>query len=722
MLFVGTKKLTDTPTYMQNRELSWLKFNERVLQESDRIEHPLLERLKFISIFTTNLDEFFMVRVGSIIDYVLLGTEYIDNKTGMSAQEQLDEIFKAVAPLYKVRDLSFLSTMEGLGHHGLKLLKMQELSDDEIKSLRKYFTQNIEPLLSPQIVDSRHPFPHLANKQLHIAVTLESKKGTLFGLIALPPTIDRKVHLEGDNYRFVLLEELIMYFADSVFGIYNVLEKNVIAVTRNADINMEEDSTEDTDYRQHMKALLRKRQRLSPVRLELNLPASKELLKFLCEKLRLNAAQVFYSSVPIDLSFCFSLSSSIDKQIANKLTWPVYTPTEIQFPERKKNILKNALSKDMLFSYPFESMQPFLELMSQAAQDPLVLSIKITLYRIDIQSKLAESLLFAVENGKEVTVLMELRARFDENNNIEWAQRLEEAGCRIIYGLPSFKVHSKICLITRKEFGKLQYITQIGTGNYNEKTARQYTDLSLITSNQEIGRDASNFFSNMLLGNIEGNYTKLLVAPYSFKNNIIQCIEDERQKAIDGIGGHIIIKCNSLTDKDIIESLMYASRDGVRISMIIRGICCLVPQIPSLTENIRVISIIGRFLEHSRIYCFGTGAEQKIYISSADLMTRNTQRRVEVACPILDPDLKYRVYQMLDTMLMDNTQAWEQYSDGRYISRYQQGNNLIISSQEIFAENALLSTINEETEKSKNISRISLMEYIRFAGRKIFRK
>ncbi|MDR1116840.1 MAG: polyphosphate kinase 1 [Oscillospiraceae bacterium] len=698
-------EVEDTAACMQNRELSWLKFNERVLQESNRIETPLLERLKFISIFTSNLDEFFMIRVGALMDYALLDKAYRDNKTGMTAQEQLGEIFHAAAPLYVQREQAYSSVTEGLSRHGVQLLRTRELNSDEIKSLKKRFTQDIMPLLSPQIVDSRHPFPHLTNKQLHIAVTLEYKKGRLFGLIALPPEMDRLVLLEEGGCRFVLPEDVIMYFADIAFGTHKVLEKNIIAVTRNADINMEEDfPDEGIDYRQHMKDLLKKRQRLSPVRLELTYPSSREMLQFLCEKLSLEVSQVFYSAAPLDLSFCFSLDRVIGKETFRRLVWPAHIPAETLPADKKANMLKLAAGKDLLLSYPFESISPFLALIRQAAEDTSVLSIKITLYRIDMQSKLAESLILAAENGKEVIVLMELRARFDEKNNIEWAQRLEEAGCRIIYGLVGYKVHSKVCLITRREFGKVQYITQIGTGNYNEKTSKQYTDLSLITSDQEIGRDAASFFGNLLLGNLEGHYTHLWVAPGNFKVNILQSIEAERQRALNGEEGRIIIKCNSLTDKDIIEKLTESARDGVKISMIVRGICCLIPGIQNSTENIRVISIVGKFLEHSRIFCFGTGSQKKIYISSADLMTRNTQRRVEVACPILDAGLKDRIFKMMETMLMDNTQAWEQFSDGRYILRHNPGADLIINFQELFTQDARVNALHAETEKSKGRS------------------
>ena len=685
----------DTAACMQNRELSWLKFNERVLHEANRIETPLLERLKFISIFTSNLDEFFMIRVGSLTDYALFDKTYYDNKTGMTAQEQLNEIFRATAPLYVLCERAFSSVMEGLSRHGVQVSKIQDLNDDELKSLKKHFTYNIMPLLSPQIIDSRHPFPHLTNKQIHIAVTLENKKGFLFGLIATPVEMDRLVFL-SDGCRFVLLEDLILYFADLVFNIYKVLERNVVAVTRNADIDTEELYDEDIDYRLHMQNLLKRRQRLSPVRMELRYPASRELLDFLCAKLSLKSSQVFYSAIPLDLSFCLSLDRIIDKETLKRLVWPPHAPAEMQSPVKKHNMLKIVQGKDLLFSYPYESISSFGALIRQAASDASVLSIKITFYRIDVQSKVAESLIFAAENGKDVIVLMELRARFDEKNNIEWAQRLEEAGCRVIYGLVGYKVHSKVCLITRVESGRILYITQIGTGNYNEKTAKLYTDLSLITANPEIGRDAADYFGNLLLGNLEGNYKHLWVAPRSFKNNVLQCIDDERKKSLNGEGGAVIIKCNSLTDKEIIEKLLEASRDGVRISMIIRGVCCIVPQIPNATDNIRVISIVGKFLEHSRIFCFGSGPAAKIYISSADLMTRNTQRRVEVACPVLDADLKGRILGMLEAMLGDNTNAWEQYSDGRYISRYQPGTDLVINSQELFTREAHSNAIHAE--------------------------
>jgi len=680
---------SETAAYMQNRELSWLKFNERVLMEASRTEMPLLERLKFISIFTSNLDEFFMIRVGSLADSVLLSKIPSDNKTGMSARQQLDEIYNVIPPLYALVGQAFSSVTDGLAKHGVELVKMQNVTGGELKTLKNYFALNVLPILSPSIIDAKHPFPHIPNKQLHVAVTLEKKKGTTFGLIAVPSGLDRLVFLESKGKRFVLLEDLILHFADLAFGTYRVLERNIIAVTRNADFDTEEELLdEDIDFRQHIKTLLKKRQRLAPVRLELADQTSSQMLDFLCLKLFLTSAQVVYSTAPLDLSFCYTLGRYLEKETYERLVWPVHIPVNPLPPSYKSNMLKLASQKDMLFAYPYESISPFLSLVRQAADDSKVLSIKITVYRLDAQSQLAESLILAAENGKEVIVLMELRARFDESNNIEWASRFEEAGCRVIYGLVGYKCHSKLCLISLMESGKLQYITQVGTGNFNEKTAKLYTDLSLITPNQEIGRDASTFFSNMLIGNLEGEYVHLLVAPNSFKNNILSLIEEERQKARKGEKGKIRIKCNSLTDKEIIEKLVQAGADGAEISMNVRGISCLVPQLPGVTDNIHIYSIVGKFLEHTRVFCFGEGKDTKVYISSADFMTRNTQRRVEVACPIFNAEIKERILWMMDVMAGDDTNAWDLYSDGRYILREPVDPENPKNSQEIFTQEA----------------------------------
>ena len=695
----------ETAAYMQNRELSWLKFNERVLLEANRTEVPLLERLKFISIFTSNLDEFFMIRVGSLSDSMLLGNEIYDNKTGMSMREQLDEIYRVIAPLYVLVGHAFSSVTHGLIKHGVEFVKMQDLTSSELKILKNHFVHNIMPLLSPSIIDTKHPFPHIQNKQLHIAVSLEKKKGTTFGLIAVPSEMERLVPLDRKGWRYVLLEDLILYFADLAFGSYSIIESCILAVTRNADVGTEDELLdEDMDFRQHMKALLKRRQRLAPVRLEMSTQVSPQLLDFLCVKLQIEPSQVFYSTAPLDLSFILTLGRYLDKDVQERLIWSAHVPVNPIPVSERGNMLALASKNDLLFSFPFESITPFLSMIRQAAEEPSVLSIKITLYRLDAQSKLAEYLILAAENGKEVIVLMELRARFDESNNIEWASRFEEAGCRVIYGLVGYKCHCKICLITSKYAGKLHYITQIGTGNYNEKTAKLYTDLSLITANQDIGRDAAAFFSNMLLGNLEGEYTHLWVAPNSFKTNILKKIEEQRQNVLKGKRGKIIIKCNSLTDNDIIDKLVVASDFGVEISMNIRGICCLVPQLPGVTDNISVFSVVGKFLEHTRIFCFGDGRDADIYISSGDFMTRNTERRVEIACPILDPDLKDRILWMLDVMFRDDTHAWDLFSDGRYILRKPVDLDNPINSQEFFTTEAQTraALLNDEQKRIKN--------------------
>jgi polyphosphate kinase len=709
---------TDFSHCIQNRELSWLKFNERVLEEANFSDNPPLERLRFISIFSNNLDEFYMIRVGSLTDYMLFAPEYFDNKTGMTAKQQLDAIFKQTTSLYALRDSYFFTVIENLTQFGIKHLKMHDLNHSEQKKVEKQFIRDIMPLLSPQIIDSRHPFPHIDNKQLHIAVALEYKNKSSFGLIAVPKTLERIIFLEGTT-RFVLLEDVIYYFSHITFKPYKVQNKTILAVTRNADINTEQGILdEDIDYRQFMQKLIKKRQRLTPVRLELQYAVKNAFIEFLCEKLNLKDTQVFLSSTPLDLNYCHKLEEKIEIENRKKLIRPVHTPWDIYSADKKINIMKHAQKKDQLLSHPYESMLPFLEMIKQAAEDPTILSIKITLYRLDSQSKLAESLIRAAENGKEVIVLMELRARFDEANNIEWSNRLDEAGCRIIYGPTGYKVHSKICLLTKKENGKIQYITQIGTGNYNEKTAKQYTDLSLITANQEIGKDAAIFFNNLLLGNHDGDYTHLWVAPNYYKQNILQCIETEKKKAENGENGKIIIKCNSITDKDIIAKLIEASQSGVKISMIVRGICCLIPRVSQLTENITIISIIGKFLEHSRIYCFGTGDNKKIYISSADLMTRNTERRIEISCPVLDVEIKQRIFEMLETMLIDNTKAWEQFSDGNYVLRHSSIDRTI-NSQTIFTEQARVSAAHMFAESMQNTKETLTSADFTHIGRKI---
>ena len=665
-------RIIDYSICMQNRELSWLKFNERVLEESTYMANPPLERLKFVSIFCSNMDEFYMVRVGSLTDFVLFAPEYYDNKTGMTAQEQLDAIYAQTSSLCARKDRYFADVMDELRRHDFHHLKIDDLDSSELKSLEKHFTREIAPLLSPQIIDSRDPFPHIDNKRLHVAVSIEHKSKPTFGLIPMPTALDRLHFLDEEGARFLLLEDIICYFSHLVFKPYKVQEKTILAVTRNADTSMEEINAvdEDIEYSQLMQKLLKKRMRLSPVRLELQYPVNDDFKSFFLEKLNLEEKHFFMSTAPLDLSYCYALEEKAYLGGRKDLVRQPHTAADVYAPAQKAQLMRTIQRKDMLFSYPYENISTFFELLRQAAEDPTVLSIKITLYRIDFQSKLAETLMRAAENGKEVIVAIELRARFDEENNIAWAKRLYEAGCRVVYGPAAYKMHSKICLITRRDHGKVQYITQIGTGNYNEKTAKLYTDLALVTANQDIGEDAARFFNNLLLGNsLDGDYAYLWVAPNRFKQQIIELIDKEQRKARGGETGTILIKCNSLTDREIIIKLIEASQSGVKISMIVRGICCLIPRIPGYTDNITIISIVGTFLEHSRIYCFGEGDDRALYISSADLMTRNTERRVEIACPIFDPDIRQRIFDMLDIMLVDNTKAWEQFSDGRYVLR-----------------------------------------------------
>ncbi len=671
------------PAYMVNRELSWLKFNERVLEEALCRETPVLTRLQFVSIFSTNLDEFFMVRVGSLTDYMHFAPDYVDNKTGMNAKEQLSAIYAASRALCTRKDEVYREVVNELNASGVSLLSYMELTKDEKKEAAEYFNREIRPLLSPQIIDPRHPFPFIANKSLNIAVELEQDGTRLCGIIPLPGGVRRLFFPDRGRLCCISLEELILHYANEVFELYKVVSKAVFSVTRNADIDTDaRELDEDDDYRQHMKKILKKRQRLSPVRLEVQGNLKKKALEFLKDKLGLSERQVFFTTTPMDLSFVGEIEKRLMPEQKEKMLLPAYQPRPSAAVRPKESVLLQASHRDILLSYPYESMQPFLQLIREAASDESVLSIRITLYRIARQSKLAESLIEAAENGKEVTVLMELRARFDEENNIEWAQRLEEAGCRVIYGLDGFKVHSKICLITRKVAGKILTITQIGTGNYNEKTAKLYTDLSLITADPQIGRDATDFFLNMSLSNLRGEYQALWIAPNGFKQNVLQMIDGEIVKARAGKRCGIMMKCNSMTDKMVMEKLAEASQAGVPIRLIVRGICCLLPGIPGETQNIEIISIVGRFLEHSRIYCFGDGEETTVYIGSGDMMTRNTDKRVEIAAPVRDVKLKSRLLWMMDILLRDNVKAREMHPDGSYTLRTPDGQKPLCAQEE----------------------------------------
>lgn len=654
--------------FTQNRELSWLRFNERVLMEATDETVPLLERLKFIAIFTSNLDEFFMIRVGSLFDLSHFKTHTIDQKSGWTPGEQLAHIYEAVRVLYARRQQIYQEVEQQLRVHGICQLRFDELAETEVKFVRQYFKSSIAPILSPQIVDTHHPFPHLQNKALHIGAWLKYKNNPMFAVIPVPAALPEVIFLPGGETRYIRTEEVILQYVSQIFRNDTVLEKTVFCVTRNADINPDDEAFDfdSDDFRGKMKKLLRQRQRLAPVRLELSGQISETFLKYLKEHLPVTQEQVYVTNAPLKMGYAFALSAKLSENKRRALTDPPFTPGVPHGVRLNAPITPQVQAHDILLSYPFEGMDTFLHLIRESAYDPDVISIKITIYRLARKAKLVEYLCAAAEAGKDVTAFIELRARFDEQNNIDWSERLEDAGCTVIYGVENYKVHSKVCLITRRSQGSVQYITQVGTGNYNEKTALQYTDLSLITADPAIGQDANYFFQNLAIGNVSGEYDRLLVAPSTLKSGIIREIDREIAKRGEG---RILLKMNSITDIDLIEKLKQASCAGVRVRMIVRGICCILPDIPEKTENIKVISIVGRFLEHSRVYCFGQGNDERMYIASADFMTRNTEKRVEVACPIYDQAVREKIHYLMDTCWADNVKARALQRDGSYRTR-----------------------------------------------------
>ena len=653
--------------YTQNRELSWLAFNERVLAEAADESVPILERLKFASIFTSNLDEFFMIRVGSLWDLKGIEPERHDSRSNMTPEEQLHAIYAAVRPLYRTREAVCVGLERLLRRYGISRLEWSELTGSEKKFCQRYFRAEVEPIISPQIVDTHHPFPHLKNNVLHIGAWVKYHSRDVFGVIPLPDVLPSVLFLPcDDGLRYIHMEELLLHHTEDIFSNYDVRAKCVFRVTRNADINPEDeafDMDENEDFRKKMKKALRQRTRLAPVRLELSERIGGSFLDYLKDRLPVMDEQIYFTSAPLRLDYAFSLAGKLPDDKRRSLTYPEFRPCRTAGLRSGESMIKQTARADRLLSFPFESMSPFLNLLKEASDDPNVISIKITIYRLARKAKLVEYLCNAAENGKDVTVFIELRARFDEQNNIDWSERLEDAGCTVFYGFENYKIHSKICLITRRERGEIQYITQVGTGNYNEKTAEQYTDVSLLTADPGIGQDAVEFFKNMSIGELDGEYKHLLVSPYSLKRTVLRLMDEEIAK---GPFGRMKFKINSLTDIDIIEKLREASRAGVHIDMVVRGICCILPGIPGETDNIHIVSIVGRFLEHSRIYIFGEGPSEKMYISSADFMTRNTQRRVETACPIYDSAVREKIHGIMDACLADNVKARELHSDGSY--------------------------------------------------------
>lgn len=649
-----------------NRELSWLKFNERVLEEAENPEVPLCERLTFASIYQSNLDEFFMVRVGSLYDQTLLDKKIRENKTGMTSQEQIDAILKRTKQINKRKEAVYEELMERVAEQGIRILRFNELDEEGAAYLERYFESEIAPLISPTVVGRRQPFPFLRNKEIYAVAVLGSKgKKDRLGIIPCTSNIfGRLIAVPGMQGTYMLAEELILHFAPAVFKGYKIKSKSLLRITRNADIDADALYDEDLDYREFMEGLIKQRKKLAPIRLELSRDIDKKGIVVLCEYLELNESHVFISSTPLDLSFVFQIQDLLRKH--TELYFPKRTPQRSDQFQDGKSIIEQIREEDKLLSYPYESIRPFLHLLTEAAEDPDVISIKMTLYRVAKQSKVVEALIEAAENGKEVVVLVELRARFDEENNIGWSRLLEDAGCQVIYGLDGYKVHSKLCLITRKNGGQVEYITQIGTGNYNEKTSRLYTDLSLMTANVEIGLEASNVFQALSKGEVVEHSEHLLVAPKCLQNKVLAMLDEEIAHARNGEEAYAGFKLNSLTDKKIIDKLIEASEAGVKIDMVVRGICCLIPGVEGKTENIRIISIVGRFLEHSRIYIFGNSKRRKYYIASADFMTRNTVRRVEVAAPVYDERLQNKLQDMFDIMLADNQKARYLDAEGNY--------------------------------------------------------
>ncbi len=674
-------------TVFMNRELSWLKFNERVLEEAESEMTPLCERLSFASIYQSNLDEFFMVRVGSLVDQKALSPNMRENKTDMTPQEQIDAVISTVKKLNARKDAVYAKLMAQLEELGVRLVDFRKITAQESERLERYFNLDIAPLISPTIVSRRQPFPFLKNKEIYAAVVLERKNGKRkLGIIPCNAGVfPRLIQVSAEKKTYMLAEELILHFIYKAFPGYEVKAKSLIRVTRNADIDPDALYEDDIDYREFMVELIKKRKRLAPVRLEMSRELDGDIIKTLCKYMDVDNHYVFRGNSPLDLSFLFQIQDILRQN--SELFYGKRVPQKSAFLRSGESILAQVREKDKLLSYPYESIKSFLDMLEEAANDDSVVSIKMTLYRVARQSQVVEALIEAAENGKDVLVLVELKARFDEENNIEWSRRLEEAGCNVIYGLDGYKVHSKLCLITRRQDGQTEYITQIGTGNYNEKTARLYTDIALMTANQEIGREADAVFRALAKGETVEHTEHLLVAPHCLQNPVVDMIDDEIVHARRGEPAYIGVKINSLTDKRIIDRLIAASCAGVKIELIVRGICCLIAGVPGRTENIRVISVVGRFLEHSRIYIFGTRERERMYIASADFMTRNTVRRVEVAAPVYDPELRERLHRIFDVMLQDNCQARDMQPDGRYVRR-QPGDEAPIIAQEMLYQEA----------------------------------
>ncbi len=654
-------------TFMQDRELSWLRFNERVLEEAADPRTPLLERLKFVSIFVSNLDEFFMVRCGSLYDLSLVEPNHKDHRSKMTPSQELNAIFSEVAHLYVKKDEVMNNINQTLESLHMARLSKKSLNKKQIKWMESYFEGQVAPMLSAMILGLEHPFPHLENKAQYIFVRLKEKEKESFGLVPVPAYLERIIYVPEMQGSYILLEHLIYHMVNRIFTNREVLSKTIIRITRNADINLNaKELDEDDDYRSYMTKILKKRRRLAPIRLEYYKHLDKESKDYLMKKLELQSNQIFEADTPLEMKHVFDLIDHVPKNLRQPLLYKDYKANVCQNINPNQKLIPQILQKDIVLFYPFEDIQIFLKLLDEASASKQVVSIKITIYRLASHSRIVRALQRASENGIEVTVLMELRARFDEQHNITAAQELEEAGCTVIYGFEQYKVHSKVLQIVLKTHKGMKTITQIGTGNYNEKTSRMYTDISYITARDGIGMDAQHFFQNMAISDVNGKYSYLWVSPNQLKRCVLNQIDEQIERAKQKEEAFIALKMNSMTDVEIMQRLKEASQAGVKIHMIVRGICCILPGIPGISENIEVHSIVGRFLEHSRIYWFGPRKKCKIYISSADFMTRNTEKRVEVACPIIDPDCKEQVMNYFEDQWKDNVKTRIMQADGTY--------------------------------------------------------
>ena len=698
-------------SYTQNRELSWLRFDNRVLDEAFDETVPLFERLKFVSIFESNLDEFLMVRVGGLSDLAELKKQPVDNKSNMTASEQVDAVM-AEMPGLLTRWESIFKSIEGkLDTLGVHRARIDSLTPEEHTFVTRYFQAYVSPVISPLVIDPRHPFPNLRNGALYLACGLDgvTDEESLLGLIEIPASMNRVVEIPSPTgtYSYILLEDVILACLDSCFGSYKPLDRALIRVTRNADIDPDgEGVEEEEDYRQHMKRILKKRLRLQPVVLAVSGSLEKATLKTIRKALELSRRSVFTCDIPLNLGYVFGIEGKIPEHLRNELLFTPFKPQPNPTIDMTRSIREQVLQHDKLLFYPYEAMNPFLDLVHEAAYDPECISLRITLYRVAKQSRLCESLIDAAENGKEVTVLMELRARFDEQNNIEWAERLEEAGCTVIYGSEGFKCHSKICQLTYREGMALTRLTLLGTGNFNEKTAKLYSDFMLMTAHPGIGEDANLFFRNLSLGNLRGDYRFLGVAPVGLKPLIMRGLDREIQRALVGEPARVFFKLNSLTDREVIDKIAEASCAGVRVDMIIRGISCLKPGVPGKTENVHVRSIVGRFLEHARVYAFGVDSDM-IYLSSADMMTRNTEHRVEIAFPVLDPTCRALVHEYMGMQLRDNVKARSLTSDGTWVPVERAEGEKPFNSQEALLERAYRNAESAAQQRAQEKERVA---------------